>query len=238
MAQTLPEKGNVEGNIQNHKKLIDLAISEKADLIIFPELSLTGYEPTLANQLSMDARDTRLNAFQTISDANNITIGVGAPVKSRKGICIGMVIFQPHRPRQVCAKKYLHSDEDPFFVSGENIPFINVKGEKIALAICYELSVDEHLRAAVETGASIYVASVAKSVRGIEKAHATLSETAKQNAMTVLMSNCIGVCDGETCAGKSAIWNTRGEQIGNLSDASEGIILLDTENGDLVARLL
>ena len=47
-AQTRPVKGNIQQNIENHKKLINLAVVNGADIIIFPELSITGYEPELA----------------------------------------------------------------------------------------------------------------------------------------------------------------------------------------------
>ncbi len=43
VAQTRPVKGDIQTNIDNHKRLIDLAISNGADTIIFPELSITGY---------------------------------------------------------------------------------------------------------------------------------------------------------------------------------------------------
>ncbi len=48
VAQTRPVKGDIQGNIENHIKLIDLAVLNGADTIIFPELSITGYEPELA----------------------------------------------------------------------------------------------------------------------------------------------------------------------------------------------
>ena len=42
VAQTRPVKGDIKANIEHHKKLIDLAISNGGDTIIFPELSITG----------------------------------------------------------------------------------------------------------------------------------------------------------------------------------------------------
>jgi predicted amidohydrolase len=42
VAQTRAIKGDIQSNIDNHKKLIDLAISNGANIVIFPELSLTG----------------------------------------------------------------------------------------------------------------------------------------------------------------------------------------------------
>jgi len=52
IAQTTPIKGDIEKNIENHKKLIALSIQENADIIVFPELSLTGYEPKLVKELA------------------------------------------------------------------------------------------------------------------------------------------------------------------------------------------
>jgi predicted amidohydrolase len=94
-------------------------------VIIFPELSLTGYEPTLAKELAIHQDDKRLDDFQQISDLHGITIGLGAPTKGSKGICISMIFFQPHRERRLYSKKYLHADEYPYFVSGSK--FLNIK---------------------------------------------------------------------------------------------------------------
>lgn len=47
-AQIQPIKGDIDRNIQKHIFFINSAIENGADLIFFPELSLTGYEPTLA----------------------------------------------------------------------------------------------------------------------------------------------------------------------------------------------
>ena len=49
-AQTRPFRGDVQRNIAKHKKIIDLAASNGADIIIFPELSLSGYEPKLSKE--------------------------------------------------------------------------------------------------------------------------------------------------------------------------------------------
>ena len=54
VAQTRPVKGNIQANIENHKKIISFALSHEADTIIFPELSLTGYEPGLSKELAID----------------------------------------------------------------------------------------------------------------------------------------------------------------------------------------
>jgi predicted amidohydrolase len=137
-AQTRPIRGDIQGNIDNHKKLIGLAVSDGAELITFPELSLTGYEPALARELATDQDDSRFDDFQTISDTKRITIGVGVPTKKGDSICISMLVFQPHHERRTYSKSYLHPDEEPFFVRGRSSPHLQVNQTEVALAICYE----------------------------------------------------------------------------------------------------
>ncbi|MGA1196974.1 MAG: carbon-nitrogen hydrolase family protein [Candidatus Latescibacterota bacterium] len=233
VAQTKPVTGDIESNIEHHKKLIDLAILNGADTIIFPELSLTGYEPTLAKTLATHEDDSRFDDFQKIADTQAITIGVGVPLNVDVGICIGMVIFHPHEKRQVYSKKYLHADEMPFFVSGQNVTDFMAHKPNMALAICYELSVPEHAENAFRQDANVYIASVAKFKNGIEKAQQRLSEIAKRYSMTVLMSNCIGISDGGECAERTSVWQDDGKLVGQLDEVHEGILIFDTETQDM-----
>jgi predicted amidohydrolase len=55
-------KGNVERNLAKHVRWIREAIRNKADMVVFSELSLTGYEPDLAAQLATTQDDVRLNS--------------------------------------------------------------------------------------------------------------------------------------------------------------------------------
>ena len=121
-----------------------------------------------------------------------------------------MIIFQPHQARQTYTKKYLHPDEEEFFISAQNFTGLIGNEKNSALAICYELSVPEHVENAYKSGAEIYLASVAKSADGVAKAVKNLSNIAKQYSMTVLMANCLGLCDGFECGGKTSIWNNKG----------------------------
>lgn len=238
VAQTKAAKGDILRNIENHKKVIELAVFFGTEVVIFPELSLTGYEPTLAKELAASQDDPRLDQFQIISDTNAVTIGVGMPTKSHTGICISMILFQPKQPRQMYSKKYLHPDEEKFFCNGQGLPVLINDRVKISLAICYEISIPEHAENAFKNEAKIYIASVAKFVNGIDKALKRLSETAQKYSMTVLMANCIGESDGNECAGKTSIWNSKGLLVGQLDGTHEGILIVDTDTNDVVEKML
>src|SRR5262245_58955338 len=214
VVQTRPIKGDIAGNVIQHQRFIDVAIENGAGIVIFPELSVTGYEPTLAQELGTSKDDPRFDVFQDLADAQKITIGIGAPTRHPAGICISMLLFRPHTPRATYSKKYIHSDEEPFFISGQSSVGLIGDENNLALAICYELSVPEHSAAAFGSGARIYVASVAKTAKGVERAGATLSGIAQKYGMTVLMSNCVGHCDNFTAAGRTSVWNDQGVLLG------------------------
>jgi len=236
LAQTKPFKGDIQRNIERHTEFIELACSHHADIVIFPELSITGYEPTLAKDLATHTDDSRFDVFQKIANAKPMTIGIGVPTRNACGLNISMVLFQPGRAREIYSKEHIHRDEEPFFVRGQNsIGLIGGKS-RIALAICYELSIPAHSEKAFSAGARIYLASVAKTANGVANASKTLSEIASKYSMTVLMCNCVGSCDNFVAAGGSAIWNNNGELAAQLDDAKEGTLMIDTETDTVIEK--
>jgi len=224
--QSLKEKLQV--NIKNHIEVIESAIKLNADLIIFPELSITNYEPNLAKELAIDIEDIRFDPFQELSNKNGIAIGVGVPTKGNEGMHISMLIFQPEKERSIYSKEILHNDELSYFTSGTNQPLLTIKGKKIAIGICYETLQRKHFIKAKENKAEIYIASVAKPERDIDKAYLHFSNTAKEFKIPILMSNCIGYCDNFLSCGQSAVWNKNGELISNLDKINQGMIVYDT----------
>ncbi|MBE7171152.1 MAG: carbon-nitrogen hydrolase family protein [Williamsia sp.] len=238
LAQTNPVPGNIQRNIDQHLQLIKLAASRKARMIVFPELSLTGYEPALAGELATDQHDSRLAPFQQISDREEMIIGVGLPVKTAAGIAIGMVIFQAFEPPLLYTKKWIHADEEPYFIGASHFTGLLGGEARIALGICYELSVPEHAAQAFQAGAKIYLTSVSKLIRGIDKTYTRLAEIARTYSLTVLMANQTGLAEGERCAGRTAVWNDQGELIAQLDEVRKGILLIDTDTQEVIMQYL
>lgn len=227
VAQFQPDPGNIPGNLEQHLVLIELAIEQDCSLILFPELSLTGYEPSLATELAMQVTDERLDVFQHLSNQAEITILPGLPLATPEGAEIGMAIFQPGQPRQTYAKQHLHADERPFFVPGNKGLGLKIGDLRLVPAICYESLLPGFIQDAVDSGCDLYLASVAKSAVGMDKAHAVFSEAARKYQMAILLSNCIGPNDNFIGGGKSAIWNNKGELAGQLDPTQTGILVLE-----------
>ena len=234
IAQIEAIKGNIEKNLKNHLKWIKEAVQNKADMVVFPELSLTGYEPDLAESLASNQEDTRLDEMQSLSDRNDITIGVGLPTKDESDTFVSMIIFQPHKERITYSKQYLYPPEESIFKAGKNPLVLNFETEVVSPAICYETTNKAHCEFAKRNNATIYIASVLSSINGIDAELKLLSEIAKNNNLITFMANYVGKSGGYDCAGKSSVWNEKGELIGQLGDKEEGLIIFDTKSKEII----
>jgi len=229
IVQCASEKGDIQANIENHLKLIQSAIRLGSDLIVFPELSVTGYEPALAKKLAFNMGDMRLKCFQQQADEHHVTIGIGLPTQSNEGVHISMMLFQPQQPSSLYSKQQLHQDELPYFAAAKNQYPVFDLGMKVAFGICYETLTTEHFQNAAKTNADIFIASVAKPDRGVEKAYIHFPTMAKEFNMPILMANCIGFCDDFMSIGRSSFWDKTGELKAQLDEKSEGLLFYDTE---------
>jgi len=236
IAQIEAIKGNIEKNIENHLKWIKQAIQNNADMVVFPELSLTGYEPELAESLATNQDDTRLDEMQSLSDKNGITIGVGLPTRKERNVFVSMIIFQPHKERITYSKQYLYPPEKSIFTAGKNPLLFNFETEVVSPAICYETSNKAHCEYASQNNATIYLASVLSSIGGIDAELKKLSGIAKNKNMVTFMANYVGNSGGYEYAGKSSVWDTTGKLIGQLDTGTEGILIYDTETKEIVKK--
>lgn len=238
VAQIRPAKGDIAANITRHEKLIQAALSLKATLLFFPELSLTGYEPALATKLATTPDDPRFNRFQQLSMANKITIVPGFPCKTKTGIRISMIFFRPDGSKSIYSKQQLHTDELPFFENGDKQMLLTIENKRIAPAICYESLQPGHSEKAYKLGADIYLASVAKSESGVQKALNYFPGIAKKYSMPVAMANCVGYCDNFESAGLSSVWTKQGRLAGQLDGKNEGILVFDTTSETVAQQIV
>lgn len=225
VAQVASFRGEIAGNIARHERMIDYASLAGAELVVFPELSITQYEPTIAGDLAMTPDDARLQRLQTLSDWYGMTICAGVPLRTEAGVVIALLMFAPGKAPQVYSKRYLHEDELPYFTPGHGGAMLTTPYGDIAFAICYEISVPQHAQDAHAAGALVYIASVAKTPAGVLKAHERMAEIARTYGMTVLMANCIGECEGKPAGGGSAVWNLSGEIAASLGEQEDGLVI-------------
>jgi predicted amidohydrolase len=238
IAQIVVEKGNLAHNLARHLFFCGLAADEKADLVVFPELSLTGYEPELAEALAVDLTDPLWEELKRCAREHQLVISAGMPLRTANGIQIGAVQVWPDGTLQAYAKQNLYTGEDRFFVPGVNDYQFMLQQEKISMAICADIS-DPRLPARAHAqNATIYLAPVMVSKKGLTHDRTLLQNYAEQYGMLTVMANYGGVTGGYDCGGYSSVWSEQGELIGELAHDKEGMLLVEKAGQSWITKTL
>ncbi|NRB49566.1 MAG: carbon-nitrogen hydrolase family protein [Saprospiraceae bacterium] len=231
-AQVTAEIGDIEGNFNRHLAMIDLALAQEVDLIVFPEMSLTAYCRKEGKQLVIGPDHPKIIQLKEIADAHKVVIVVGAPIEINQQLFIGSYILIPNRETEIYTKQFLHEGEDEFYTSSFAYnPKIRLKGELIQFAICADIAEVKHVINAKENQCTLYIPSIFYSQNGIEEGHKILSKYAKMTSLPILMSNYAGDLWGVKAGGKSAFWDKNGNKIAQLDADTAGLLLLERNSG-------
>jgi predicted amidohydrolase len=226
-AQTKPSK-NTEENIQDHIRLIELTAKENVQLIIFPEMSLTGYEREQANELSFSMDDSRLEILKEKAALHQIIIVAGAPIKIDSQLHIGSFILMPDKSVSIYTKQFLHQGEELFFSPNFDYnPIIAIGDEIISFAICADITNPVHPRNAHQNKTTLYLASIFYTPNGIDEGHQQLSDYAKKYSMKILMANYGGPSYKYEAGGRSAFWNNLGELVSQIEQLGDELLIVE-----------
>jgi predicted amidohydrolase len=225
LAQIAAQKGDIEANIQTHLRMIDSACRHESAFIVFPELSLTGYEPTLARELSFDLKDHRLDPLREACRQKQITVIAGAPIKHLNDLVLGAFILFPNGTCTVYSKRYLHPGEEQFFVPHDWNPLLVHRDDVMSLAICADINNPLHAKTAYENSSTLYLASVLITPNGYSGDTAMLKKYAHEYHMTVMMANYRGFTGGYEAAGGSIVIDCHGNTIAALDHRKEGLLV-------------
>ena len=225
-AQTVPNDGNIDANLDDHYRLIDVAAEHGADLLIFPEMSLTGYQRSNARSLAFTSDDVRLKTLQERAVNSRMTVIAGAPLLMRSGLHIGAFLLSPDNTVSLYTKRFLHEGEGQFFTpNNDHNPLITVGADCCALAICADIANPLHPAQASALGATIYLASLFYTPNGIREGHEGLASYAREYRFPVLMANYGGVSWGLESGGQSAFWDETGQIQSSLEASGAGLVL-------------
>jgi len=213
-AQSASLPGDIQANLDRHLRFARAAAAEAVSLLVFPELSLTGYELDLLEGCVLTAEDPRLAPLLDFCERQQLTMVVGALVPPLTGSkpAIGALGLGPNGARSIYRKRFLHAGEDVFASPGNaNTCCLELKAERVALAICADTVHAEHPRRAKEAGATVYAAGVLWSRQGYAADAALMQAHAVKHGLAVLAANHAAPTGGFDSAGKSALWRPDGE---------------------------
>ncbi len=181
-----------------------------AHLVVFPELSLTGYE------LDTTALTTDDVAFQPIQQAcaaaGSIAL-VGAPVLGSAGIrSIATVRVTPRGVDVVYRKMSLGGAEPDRFSPGDEPAILLLDGWRVGLGICKDVHTDGHIRATVSLGIDAYIAGVVHRPEDLDRQQARGAAIARAHHIAVVFASCAAATGWgfDRTAGHSTIWSPDG----------------------------
>jgi predicted amidohydrolase len=230
-AQSASVRGDLDENIAGHLRLIGVAASLGVNLIVFPELSLTGYELDLARTLQLESDDPRIEPLRRAAIEHDMHVLVGGPwVSGQDKPFLGAFLWSPRR--SICyAKIHVHESEADYFVPGEQSCVVSIGGVPTGVAICADTSHSAHAAEAAERGAELYVASVMKTEDEYAAHAERLESYAARHRMAVLTANYAGSTGGAASAGRSAVWDQGGHLVARAGAQGEALVVARRDQG-------
>ncbi len=254
VAQFNPVVGDVDGNYRRVEEGLGHAIQDKVDLVVFPELFITGYPPKDLLEHSWFMRrvqDTLDRIKQLSKKFTDIGIIVGAPVietsRQANGLYNAAVLFYRGRIEAVRHKALLPTydvfDETRYFTVSKHIEPVVFKGEKIGISICEDAWNDpalwtgtmrysfDPIATLAKKGARLFInISASPFTIGKEEIRFRLiSGHAKKHKAAFVYVNQIGGNDELIFDGRSIFVDKNGAPVSLFPSFTEHIETIDTE---------
>jgi len=245
LAQIYPKLGDVQANLKKHLAYIDDAANQGVDLLVFPELSLTGYQvqdlvPEVA--IRAEADDPIFSQMLAQSKRLDIVFGfVQRDLRNRYYIASAYLSGGQclHVHRKIYLPTYAMFDEGRFFDAGESARAFDTRFGRVGMLICEDFW---HMSPAYllwQDGADILVLHSASPSRGLDQGDrlgssrwVELVNQAYGSMFTnyVIHCNRVGYEDGKNFWGGSSIVDPNGEFVtqGHYLDEALIVQAIDT----------
>ena len=236
MVQMTALRNEKELNLLKMEEFIKRASKEKASIICFPELSITGYvkKDPVINAESLDGHS--LNRLKELSKTYDLTILAGLAELENDNVYISHVSIQPDSDIEVYRKTHLGAKEKKTFAQGDEIPVFQTLNEgkksKYGIGLCYDLHYPELVTSMAVQGAKIVFAPHAVPIGGLRRLsiwEKYMPARAYDNGVYVLACNLVGNDGEKDFGGGIGVWNPKGECIIACHEEKELMMMLDLD---------
>ncbi len=251
LAQISPILGNPERNLKLHLDYIRKAVSRKTDLIVFPELSLTGYNlKDLAAELAINPRKS--SVFKKLLEASraiDLVFGFVEEATDDPGLVYNAAVYLSrgrilHLHRKVFLPTSGMFEEGRFFAAGRQFRPFDTGRVKTGLLVCRDFLHYGSSYCHFAGGAGLIITISAAPGRGIDDPQAQGFETSRMwelmgesvsffSSAVVVYCNRVGYEDGAVFAGGSFIYNPFGKLIARLPYLEEDFKVVEVELSEI-----
>ncbi len=244
MAQIDLLVGDIAGNSAKViKEALDARDRLKADAVVFPELTLTGYPPEdLLLRPAMAVQiDAALAAIK--SGVSGISIVLGYPHYEESGCYNAAAVIRDGEIQYRYFKQSLpnHSvfDEKRYFKAGSEPSITEINGVKIGLSICEDIWQPEALEQMKQAGAQLIININASPFHAgkQQQREVVLAQRVAESGLPIVYLNLVGGQDELIFDGGSFVINAQGVVTQRLPALVESLMVTEFEveaNGALV----
>lgn len=201
--------GDLEAASTAHAALVEKA---QARLVVFPELSLTGYD---LEAPVVDRHDPRLDALVAACSAADAVALIGAPIVERSQEHIATLAVTSEGVEVVYRKSYLGVAEAGRFRPGPGVATLTLGNWVIGFGICKDTGVPQHVADTARMGVDLYVAGLVHRPDELDVQHTRAATIAKACDGFVAFASFAGEAGPayRETAGHSAIYAADGSPI-------------------------
>ena len=190
-----------------------------ARIVVFPELSLTGYE---LDAEPVSPQDPALAPIvDACADTGSIAF-VGAPIAEDGRASIATLRVDADGVAVAYRKTFLGGDELRRFTPGDGATAVEVDGWRLGLGICKDTGVDEHVRGIAALDVDAYLAGIVHRREELTVQESRALAIAFAAGAYVVFASFAGPTGGgyEHTAGSSAIWSPDGTALARAGVAA------------------
>ena len=227
--------GDIKGNTEQICQHIDQVRGMNLDLIIFPELALTGYPPEDLLLRGALYEQIEKAVYQITSVSNDICVLVGFPDKTSTGLYNACSLIRDGEQQALYYKRNLPNygvfDEKRYFSPGDKICLFDLNGISTALSICEDLWSPVPAKQAVESGACLLININASPyhVDVLKERESVLKKRVDETGLNIIYVNLIGGQDELVFDGGSMIIDSDGAFVFRAPQFEEGLYLIEID---------
>jgi predicted amidohydrolase len=233
LAQLAPQVRDVSANLSRVQTVVDA--SEDTDLVMFPELFLSGYELGDAQAVCIDVDGPEVGVLREAARDNDTAIVVGAAERVANGVAnSALCISRRGELAGVYRKTHLFGAEAGSYVPGDELLTVELDGRTLGVMICFDVEFPEVARTLALRGADLLV-TISANPEAFRRDHEIfVPARALENGVPHLYVNRVGRQEGISFGGTSMAIDPEGIVLSEAGPEDEE--LLHAEIGDAGRR--